>query len=34
MSNAELQAITIGPVSFANDNAPDDMRAALWGWVA
>jgi hypothetical protein len=34
MSNAELQAVTIGPVSFANDNAPDDIRAALWGWVA
>jgi hypothetical protein len=29
-----LQAVTIGPVSFANDNAPDDMRAALWGWAA
>lgn len=33
--NSELQAATIGPVSFANDNAaPDDMKAALWGWVA
>lgn len=32
--NAELQAATIGPVSFANDNAPEEMTAALWGWVA
>jgi hypothetical protein len=33
--NTELQAAKIGPVSFANDNsAPEEMQAALWGWVA